>query len=490
VEANFDDITYIKGASILKQLVAFIGRDPFLAGLRDYFTTYAYGNAELADLLTALEKRAPGRDLHEWARQWLQTTGINTLSAEFGEPAEEFTAFAVMQGGAQPGNGETRVQQIKVGVYDDDGSGKLCLIHQPVPVDVAGDRTDVPQLQAVRRGKLILLNDNDDTYCALSLDSTSRETALARVGDIADPLARAQVWSVIWQMTRNGEYKTRDFASLVSSLVPSECQLAVVANLILQVQSALTYYAEPAWAAGHGWPALASRLLELACGAKGGSDEQLVYLNALGADRLKERQRSGVLAPRPVEVLSALLEGTDPAQLELPDLCLDNDLRWRIVIALATNGVSDADRFIDAQTANDHSETGRLNAAQANAARPLKTTKEAVWHQIWDNKDIPNSDARALVAGFAAPGQAELLAPYQALYFDSIVKLWRERPESVATTIAKGLYPAWDISQDGIAAADKFLGKRDLPATLTRWIREGQADVARALKARAFDGKP
>jgi aminopeptidase N len=490
VEANFDDITYIKGASILKQLVAFIGIDPFLAGLRDYFTTYAYGNAELADLLTALEKQAPGRDLHEWARQWLQTTGINTLSADFGEPAPEFTTFAVMQGGATPGNGETRIQRIQIGVYDDDGSGKLCPIHPPVPVDIAGNRTDVPQLQAVRRGKLILLNDNDDTYCALSLDPTSRDTALTRVGDIADRLARAQVWSVIWQMVRNCEYRARDFASLVSSLVPTECQLAVVANLILQAQTAMTYDAEPAWAAEHGWPDLADRLLKLAYGAEKGSDEQLVYINALGADRLKERQRSSVLQPRHTEVLSALLDSADPAQQGLPGLCLDNDLRWRIVIALATNNVSDADRFIDAQAAKDPSETGRLNAAQANAARPVKTIKETVWHQISDNKDLPNSDARALVAGFAAPGHTELLAPYQSRYFDSIVKLWRERPEPVATTIAKGLYPAWDISQGGIAAAQTFLGRRDVPATLTRWIREGQADVSRALKARAADSRP
>ena len=51
VEVNFDGITYAKGASVLKQLVAYVGLDHFLAGLRDYFQTHAFGNAGFSDLL-------------------------------------------------------------------------------------------------------------------------------------------------------------------------------------------------------------------------------------------------------------------------------------------------------------------------------------------------------------------------------------------------------------------------------------------------------
>ncbi len=492
VYANFDPITYIKGASTLKQLVAYIGRDRFLAGLHDYFTAHRYGNAEFKDLLDALQHQAPERNLGAWANQWLKTTGLTTLRADFDVNAAKFTRFAVTQTRAQPGAGEPRPQRIQVGVYDDDGTGKLCRVGKSIPVDVTGAATEVRGLHGVARGKLILVNDCDDTYCSLHLDPGSRETALSRVGDIAESLPRAQVWSTIWEMTRNGALRPRDFAALVTSKVHTEHEVAVVQNLILQTQTTLTSYTQPAWASEQGWPAFADRLLELARDAEAGSDEQLAYINGLGADKLKERQRSGVLAPRHTDVLSALLDVADPKDLGLPGLRLDDDLRWRIVIALATAGVYDADRIIHAQSQRDPTETGRLNAKQANAARPVAEIKEAVWRQVLETEDISNSDARALVAGFAAPGQGELLAPYTARYFylDSLVAVWNNRPEAVASTIVTGLYPTWDISQDGIDAAEVFLARPDVPPPMSRLIREQQADVMRAVAARAVDAVP
>ncbi|WAC90202.1 aminopeptidase N [Mycobacterium sp. Aquia_213] len=495
VYANFDPITYIKGASTLKQLVAYIGREHFLSGLRDYFTAHAYGNATLKDLLDALQQKATDRDLHAWAKQWLKTTGLTTLRADFDVNSGNFTRFAVNQTHAQPGGSEPRAQRIQIAQYEDDGTGKLALVGKPIPVDATGARTEVPQLHGVARGKLILVNDHDDTYCSLHLDAGSLDTALSRIGDIADSLPRAQVWSTMWEMTRNGALRPRDFAALVTSTVHAEHEVAVVQNLILQTQTTLASYAQPAWASAQGWPTFADRLLELARGAEAGSDEQLVFINGLGADRLKERQRSGVLFPRHTEVLSALLDVTDPNQLGkigLSGLRLDDDLRWRFVIALATAGIDDADRFIEAQSQRDSSDTGRLNALQARAAQPVAENKERVWRQVLETEDISNSDARALAAGFAAPGQGELLAPYTVRYFylDSLVAVWNNRPEAVASTIVTGLYPTWDISQDGIDAAKAFLARSDVPAPLSRLIREQQADVVRAVAVRAVDTQP
>ena len=94
VEVNFDGITYAKGASVLKQLVAYVGLEAFLAGLRDYFRDHAFDNATFGDLLGALEKSS-GRDLSHWGRQWLKTTGLNTLRADFDVDADgRFTRFA------------------------------------------------------------------------------------------------------------------------------------------------------------------------------------------------------------------------------------------------------------------------------------------------------------------------------------------------------------------------------------------------------------
>ena len=70
VRVNFDGITYAKGASALRQLVAWVGEREFLAGLHEYFIKHAWGNTELHDLLTELEVTS-GRDLSQWTREWL-----------------------------------------------------------------------------------------------------------------------------------------------------------------------------------------------------------------------------------------------------------------------------------------------------------------------------------------------------------------------------------------------------------------------------------
>ena len=263
VEVNFDGITYAKGASVLKQLVAYVGLQSFLAGLRSYFRDHAFANATFSDLLGALEKSS-GRDLSHWGRQWLKTTGLNTLRADFDVDGDgKFTRFAISQSGAAPGAGETRVHRLAVGVYDDDGSGKLVRVHRE-ELDVEGESTDVPALQGVSRGKLILVNDDDLTYCSLRLDPDSLHTVLSRIADIAEPLPRTLAWSAAWEMTRDAELKARDFVALVMSGVQAESEVGVAQRLLLQAQTAIGSYADPQWAAENGWPAFGDRLLDLA----------------------------------------------------------------------------------------------------------------------------------------------------------------------------------------------------------------------------------
>ncbi|WP_343601008.1 aminopeptidase N [Mycobacterium sp.] len=475
VEVNFDGITYAKGASVLKQLVAYVGLEHFLAGLRDYFRKHAFGNATFDDLLTALEK-ASGRDLSDWGRQWLKTTGLNTLRPDFDVDADgRFTRFAVTQSGAAPGADETRVHRLAVGVYDDDGGGRLVRVHRE-ELDIAGPVTEVPALDGVSRGRLVLVNDDDLTYCSLRLDPESLQTALDRIADIAEALPRTLVWSAAWEMTREAEFRARDFVALVSGGVHAETEVGVAQRLLLQAQTALGSYAEPGWARAQGWPAFADRLLELARGAGAGSDHQLAFINALC---------TLVLSDRHTDVLAALLSG-DPADVELPGLTVDTDLRWRIVTALAAAGVIDSD-VIDTEIQRDPTAAGRRQAAQASAARPHLAVKEDAWAQVVDDDTLPNITGRSIIAGITAPGQAELLTPFTPRYFAAIPGVWERRSSEVAQTVVVGLYPSWDIGDDGIAAADTFLADPEVPPALRRLVLEGQAGVKRALRARTFD---
>ncbi|KUI38862.1 aminopeptidase N [Mycobacterium sp. IS-1496] len=480
VEVNFDGITYAKGASVLKQLVAYVGLESFLSGLRDYFRDHAFGNATFGDLLGALEKSS-GRDLSGWGQQWLKTTGLNTLRADFDVDAEgRFTRFAVAQSGAAPGAGETRVHRLAVGVYDDDPTtGKLVRVHRE-ELDVEGESTDVPALQGLSRGKLVLVNDDDLTYCASRLDPRSLQTVLTRIADIAEPLPRTLAWSAAWEMTREAELKARDFVALVMSGVHAETEVGVAQRLLLQAQTALNSYADPQWARENGWPAFADRLLDLARESAPGSDHQLAFVNALC---------TSVLSRNHVAVLATLLDN-EPAAVNLAGLVLDTDLRWRIVTALAASGDIDADGpetpFIDAEAAADPTAAGRRHAAAASAARPQPGVKESAWQQVIEDDTLANITTRSIVGGIVQPGQQALLAPYTEKYFAAIPGVWERRSSEVAQTVVIGLYPSWDISDEGLAAADRFLDQ-DVPPALRRLVLEGRAGVERALRARRCD---
>ncbi|RJO69749.1 aminopeptidase N [Nocardia panacis] len=479
VEVNFDGITYAKGASVLKQLVAYVGLDPFLRGLRTYFDDHAFANATFDDLLGALEK-ASGRDLSTWGAQWLKTTGLNILRPEFTvDAAGNFTSFAVLQGGAEPGAGERRVHRLAIGVYDDQ-DGKLVRTKR-VELDIdPTERTEVPELVGVPRGKFVLVNDDDLTYCSVRLDAESLDVLIKRIGDIADPLPRTLAWSAAWEMTRQAEFRARDFVALVQRGIGAESEVGVVQRLLMQANTAIGSYADPQWAAATGWPEYADRLLELARAAEAGSDHQLAFVNGLLGSRLEARH---------IEVLRTLLDG-DPTAVGLGGLSVDTDLRWRVVIALAAAGSIDAEGIahpvIDAELAKDPTAAGKRLAATAATTRPIAEVKEQAWQTAVFDDALPNITVRAIVTGFAPNGQADLLAPYVERYFAEVAGVWERRSSEVAQTVVVGLYPSWAITEEAVAIADKFLGG-DHPPALRRLVLEGKAGIERSLRARAFD---
>ncbi|MEV0948501.1 aminopeptidase N [Rhodococcus sp. NPDC049939] len=479
VEVNFDGITYAKGASVLKQLVAYVGLEPFLSGLRDYFRTHAFGNATFDDLLGALEKSS-GRDLSDWGAQWLKTTGLNILRPDFDVDADgRFTRFAILQDGAAPGAGERRVHRVAVGVYEDH-DGKLVRTKR-VELDLdAAESTDVAELVGVDRGQLILVNDEDLTYCSVRLDPESLATAIERIGDIAESLPRTLVWSAAWEMTRQAEFKARDFVALVQRGVDAETEVGVVTRLLMQAHTALGSYADPDWANEQGWPDYANRLLELAREAGAGSDHQLAYVNALTGAQL---------SPWHTEVLQELLDAA-PETVGLPGLVVDTDLRWRIVTALAGAGEIDADGMetplIDAEAERDPTAAGARLAAAAATIRPQAAVKERAWNRVIGDDSLPNITARSIIGGFSGHGQSEILEPYVARYFADIPAVWERRSSEVAQTVVVGLYPSWSISDKSVEAADEFL-EGDHPPALHRLVLEGRAGIVRALAARKFD---
>jgi aminopeptidase N len=471
VEVNFDGITYAKGASVLKQLVAYVGLENFLAGLRVYFDKHAWGNAALGDLLSALEA-ASGRDLSWWSAQWLETTGLNLLRPRFTVDADgRFTEFAVLQGPARPGAGELRTHRLAVGIYDDDpDTGKLVRTHR-VELDVSGERTDVTELVGVPRGRLVLVNDDDLTYCTMRLDNDSLATLVDRISDITEPLPRTLCWSAAWEMTREAELKARDFVTLVLGGIPAESEVGVVQRLLLQAQTALSSYIDPSWQ-DEGWHRLTSTVLTLAKAAAPGSDHQLTYVNAL---------TGSVLEPEQLAVMRGWLDATAP----LEGLVVDTDLRWRLLHALVAHGAA-GDEEIEAELQRDPTATGRRQAERARALRTSPQAKAEAWRRAVHDDELPNAINEAIITGFPHPAQKALLAPYVEHYFAEIAEVWERRSSERAQPTVVGLFPAWAVDQATVQAADTWLAN-DHPPALHRLVSEGRAGIVRALAAREFD---
>ena len=486
VEANFDGITYAKGASVLKQLVAYVGREPFLAGLRAYFAENAWGNAEFGDLLGALEK-ASGRDLSGWADQWLRTTGINPISVEIstsgGGGANSaggrgaITELTVVQGPAAPGAGELRTHRLGVGLYSRDASGALVRTAR-TELDISDERTVVADLAGQPAPDLILPNDEDLTYCSVRLDERSAATVLASLEDIADPLARTLCWSALWEMTREARLPARRFVEVVSRAAPREPHIGVVQRVLAQAQTALARYADPDWAAATGWKTFSRAMLEAARSAEAGSDHQLAFLTALCACPIGFDQG---------RVLATLLDaGADEAGL--PGLVVDTDLRWTVLTALVAAGAEDADR-IDAELAADDTAGGARRAATALAARPTVAAKdEAEALLTATGPDAPtNAIVRATLLGVDQPGQEHLLSGLCERYLDDVTELWKARPGDLAQTVAEGLFPSWAVDAATVERFELVIADESQPGALRRIIAEQTADMTRALAARAVD---
>jgi aminopeptidase N len=468
VEVNFDGITYAKGASVLKQLVAYVGREEFLTGVQRYFRRHEYGNTTLADLLGPLSESS-GRDLSHWADQWLRTSQINTLRPVY-ELTEDgrYASFAIEQT-AVPEHPVLRDHRLAVGLYSEGPDGLTR--GSRVELDVAGARTEVAELVGHPAADLVLVNDDDLTYAKLRLDPRSLATLRERIGALPDPLARALCWSAAWDMTRDAELPARDWVQLVLAGIDAETEISVVQSLLARVQTALNSYADPMWAPT-GWAQLADHALAALDAAAPGSDVQLLWSRTLASAARTDEHAA---------VLRGLLDGSRVIE----GLAVDTDARWALLTGLvAIDGAGDAD--IDAEAERDPTATGVRRAATARALRPTKESKEETWQAVFHDDDVPNSVHEAMLLGFWHPAQRELTAGYVERYFEEIRPLWDRRPGEIAKNAVQYLFPPV-VEPRTLAAADSWLADGEQPASLRRLIAEGRDGIARALRARERD---
>lgn len=461
VEVNFDGITYAKGASVLRQLVSYVGRDAFFAGLHEYLTAHSYANATLADLLGELEK-ASGRDLAAWSKVWLEEAGVTLLrpSVETDEEGR-ITRLSIEQEAFSEG-ASLRPHRLAVAGYSLDGESLQRVFHEELDVD--GASTDVPSAEGVARPDFILVNDGDLAYAKIRLDEDSLAFAVANITRFTDSLTRGVVMAAAWDMTRDGQMKARDYLNLALTAVPAETNMQLLTLTLRHIDEAVRTFVAPD-ARAEAAETVGRRLLLLARTARSGSDAQRMLVAAAARNASNAEQ---------FEAIKALYDGS--ATLE--GLELDVDLQWSLLIALVRGGVA-GDAEIDAREQEDDTMTGRQNAAAARAARDDAAVKEQVWEQVLGDKSIPNDTRWAMVSGFWAQARTtpSLYEPYVERYFAALAQVWEENTFHTAEDLTTLLFPSdlagYAPGVDVVRAGHEWIDANPgAPAGAVRIIRE------------------
>lgn len=469
VQVNFDGITYGKGAAVLRQLVAWVGQENFMAAVRTYLKKHAWANTVLTDLLQELEA-ASGRDLQAWSQDWLETSGVNTLSAELQLAADgTIGSFAIRQTAVEQFP-VLRPHRLGIGLYRLDGS--QLVLERSFEVDVAGELTPIEQLVGQPHPGVILLNEGDLAYAKIRLDELSLRNASTQLSAFPNSLSRAVVWTTLWNTVRDGELNPRLFLEQVIGHLGLETHASLLATVLNQSVTVLDQFV-PADQLPQTRSWFADELLRLAQAAEPGSDAQLQFFTAF-------TRCAGTAAQ--AERLLRLYRDEE----SIDGLRIDTDLGWKILTALVVNGQAGTEQ-IDAALAADSTATGAMAAATARAAIPSLQAKQAAWDLVV-NAGASNAEMRAAVQGFHRVLDAALLAPFAEAYFDRVEPMWAARQShEVAETQISGLFPRTQVTAQTIENANALIAQQQTAApALSRMVAEARDDVARATAAQAM----
>jgi aminopeptidase N len=470
VRTNFDGISYAKGASVLQQLVAHVGRDNFIKGLRLYFSKHAYGNTTLKDLIVELEA-ASGRDLTPWVSTWLRTAGVNTLRPVIAIEGDTYKSIAIKQEvPTMPvGSKELRPHRLHVGLFDIQGN-KLTR-RTSVELDVAGELTEVSALAGQKVADLVLINDKDQTYAKLRFDERSIATMKSHLGNLDDSLARGLIWASLWDSCRDGELSTTDYITIALNALKTESDISIVSATLMQIDTALWSYANPANREALRLQ-VANAVEAMLDASQSGSDHQLAFARGFA---------NFAVTPAQLERIKSILGGS------VNGLVIDADIRWYLFISGVKRGVF-GPAEIEAESAKDNTAHGKQYTAQAYAAIPTKEAKAKAFKSVTTD-NLSNTIHAYTCQGFNQSIHHEILANFVDDYFDAILKVWETKGFEIAETTATLMFPSWVISEETLAKAQNWLDVtgKDASNALRRSVTEGRDAMSRALKARLAD---
>ena len=449
--ASFDGISYAKGASVIRQLIAHIGDEAFVAGVAAYLRDHAFGNGELAEFVAAMEA-ASGRDLRGWVRGWLLTAGADTVAVE---PGGVVTRRAPAEHPAD------RPHTLDVAGFG--GGAELFR----VVTTVAADRTEVADLASVAGAPLVVPNAGDLTWATVSLSAQTVDALAPELARVPDPTARAVVWTSLLGGVSRGEVDPRAALDVVTAAWPHEDNdtiLTQVARIV--TDRVIAWFLPPeereaavARVAGAAFARLGS--------AVPGSGTALVAARVHARTTAEVDRLEGWLAGH------GLPTGTEG----------DVDFRWLVVRNLAERGVLDV-AGIEEHRAADPSLTGHLAALGARAAMPGPDAKRWAWEALTADRSLSNYEALAVAGGFWVSPDLATVRPYAARYGDAIGAMAGWMHDDALARVAGAAYPSRLVERATAELSADVLARADLTPSVRRAVVDAAHQLDEALHSR------
>lgn len=428
--ANFDGITYGKGASSLQQLHYLIGEEAFAKGLKIYFQRHAYQNTELRDFMSALEESS-GRSLKTWQQEWLMTAGLNTVRLEWACEGGKLSKITVQQ--SAPADHPTLREHRARVAFLSESRGSLVVSSSEV-LTYQGAQTEHMLSRPVACPVAAFPNFEDHDYSKVLLDEKTLNVARTRLSQVQDPLLRAMMAQSLWTMVRDGEWDLLSYLKVIYTYLPSEKVESNLSPVVDTLGSASVYLASARNLNPTDQELIASEnALENFLGtrlraARAGSDNQAKYFGAyVNVARSESAQ--------------AVLRDWLAAKKLPKGLSLGQDRLWRIVKRLSQVGSPQVEGLIAAELKREDNDFARKAALASEALRPEPTVKSSLWRRVLEAKDSLD-DQKQILRNLFPETQADLHEAHAEEFFRILPGLVKQRDEGFMGAFVRGLVPA------------------------------------------------
>ncbi|MGW1800106.1 aminopeptidase N [Streptomyces sp. NPDC001984] len=435
----FDNITYPKGASVLQQLMTYVGEERFRVGMASYFARHAWGSASLQDLIDALSE-AGGRDLDTWRTAWLETAGTDRFSLE--RDGDTVTLVAA---------GTPRPQVVAVGAYG--RTGEALERRALVRVEVTQTRTPVTGLPPEADIDVLLINDEDLTFATTRPDPTTRDAFFRTAAELPTAISRGVATATVWDMLTTGEATAAEAGRCITTVLTAETSDAVIEPCLTLAANIAELWAPPAERAGL-TAAVAAACRHLAVD----SGRRQVALRGLART-----------ASAPDDLAWLREQAGD-----------DVDLCWRVLVREAELA-ADVSSEVALLLERDPDPDAWVRALTVRAALPDPAAKAEVWQKLAVDRAVPVDSVGQVAAAFWRPAQDALLAPYTQRYLDSVPHLHRGGMIP-AMVFASRLFPLHAIDPTYIEKAQQ--ASHEAAPVVRNTLLERSDEVRRMLHSR------